>query len=44
MKINKDSIPYVIVFTFLSTIVFVVLLAIGNQLTQPRIQQNLRFA
>jgi Na+-transporting NADH:ubiquinone oxidoreductase subunit C len=44
MKISKDSIPYVIVFTFLSTIVFVVFLAIGNQLTQPRIQQNLRFA
>ena len=44
MKINRDSIPYVVVFSFLATVAFVVLLAIGNQLTLPRIQQNQRFA
>ncbi len=42
MKINRNSVVYAAIFTFVVCIVFVVVLAIANQVTLARVQANKR--
>lgn len=42
MKVNRNSVIYAAVFTFVVCIVFVVVLAIANQVTLARVQANKR--
>jgi Na+-transporting NADH:ubiquinone oxidoreductase subunit C len=44
MKLKKESIGYVVAFTFVVCIAFVVLLAVANQLTVERVKANQSFA
>ena len=44
MKLKKESIGYVVVFTFVVCAAFVVLLAVANQLTIERVKANQSFA
>jgi Na+-transporting NADH:ubiquinone oxidoreductase subunit C len=44
MKLKKESIGYVVVFTFVVCAAFVVLLAVANQLTVERVKANQSFA
>jgi Na+-transporting NADH:ubiquinone oxidoreductase subunit C len=44
MKLKKESIGYVVAFTFTVCIAFVVLLAVANQLTVERVKANQSFA
>lgn len=44
MKFKKESIGYVVVFTFVVCVAFVVLLAVANQLTVDRVKANQSFA
>ncbi len=44
MKLKKESIGYVVVFTFVVCVAFVVLLAVANQLTVDRVKANQSFA
>jgi Na+-transporting NADH:ubiquinone oxidoreductase subunit C len=44
MKIKKESLGYVVSFTFAICLVFVLVLAVANQLTLSRVEANKRFA
>lgn len=44
MKLKKESIGYVVAFTFVVCVAFVVLLAVANQLTVERVKANQSFA
>lgn len=44
MKFNKESIPYVVVFTFIVCVGFVVILSAANELTLPAVNANRSFA
>jgi len=44
MKLKKESIGYVAVFTFVVCVAFVTLLAVANQLTIERVKANQSFA
>lgn len=44
MKFNKESIPYVVVFTFIVCIVFVAFLAVANQVTLAQVKANQNYA
>lgn len=40
MKLKKESIGYVVIFTFIVCIAFVILLSVANQLTLDRVKAN----
>ena len=44
MKLQKESIGYVVVFTFVVCAAFVVLLAVANQATLPQVKANQSYA
>jgi Na+-transporting NADH:ubiquinone oxidoreductase subunit C len=44
LKARKETIGYVVVFTFLVCMVFVALLAVANQVTITQVEANRRFA
>ncbi|MCE1197013.1 FMN-binding protein [bacterium] len=44
MKLKKESIGYVVAFTFVVCVAFVALLAVANQLTVERVKANQSFA
>ncbi|HWP69063.1 MAG TPA: FMN-binding protein [Rectinemataceae bacterium] len=44
MKFKKESILYVVVFTFIVCVAFVIVLAIANQLTIARVRANQSYA
>lgn len=41
---KKDSIPYIVLFTFAACIVYILPLAVANELTKPRVEANRLFA
>lgn len=44
MKIKKDSVAYVVIFTFVVSALFVTLLALANEGTKPLVAANREFA
>jgi len=44
MKPKKDSLGYVVVFTFIVCVAFVLLLSVANQVTLPRVEANQNYA
>jgi len=42
MKLNKNSVVYIVVFTFVVCMVFVIVLAVANQITLERVEANKR--
>jgi Na+-transporting NADH:ubiquinone oxidoreductase subunit C len=44
MKLKKDSIGYVVVFTFIVCVAFVLLLSVANQVTLPQVKANQNYA
>jgi len=44
MKLKKESIGYVVIFTFVVCMAFVVLLALANQVTLARVKANQQYA
>jgi Na+-transporting NADH:ubiquinone oxidoreductase subunit C len=44
MKIKKDALGYVVVFTFIVCLVFVLLLSVANQVTLPQVKANQNYA
>ena len=44
MKPKKDSLGYVVVFTFIVCVAFVLLLSVANQVTLPQVEANQNYA
>lgn len=44
MKLKRDSVAYVVIFTFIVSALFVTLLALANEVTKPLVAANREFA
>ncbi|MDX9784277.1 MAG: FMN-binding protein [Spirochaetia bacterium] len=44
MKLKKESLGYVVVFTFIVCVAFVLLLSVANQVTLPQVKANQNYA
>lgn len=44
MKLKKESLGYVVIFTFIVCVAFVLLLSVANQVTLPQVKANQNYA